>query len=177
MTVRIPAPIRKDLRQKLWAIADQLDWPRLDWYEKAAQYEAWTRDAEVGGLLGHYMDQRQIRVYIKDTIMKGYVRSRQANIAQPFGAIGVSADAECTASWERPHGRRLKDGRVLAWGNADDWKLVLTAVFERAWNVPGTCPFAAILMRSCGKFTEPGVRAMVLDASNRLGIERLIWLA
>jgi len=76
--VRIPDEIRRGLREKLWALADTLDWAKLDWYEKSSQYETWTRDPQVGGLLSNYMDQRRIRVYIKDTIMKGYVRSRQA---------------------------------------------------------------------------------------------------
>ena len=102
MTVRIPAPIRKGLRQKLWTVADGLDWPRLDWYEKSAKYEEWTRDPEVGGLLANYMDQRQIRVYIKDTIMKGYVRSRQASTDRPFAALGIDADADIAEAWEPP---------------------------------------------------------------------------
>lgn len=176
MTVRIPDAIRKGLRQKLWALADTLDWPRLDWYEKSAQYEAWTREQDVGGLLANYMDQRQIRVYIKDTIMKGYVRSRQATTVRPFAALGLEVDADAAETWERPHGRRLKDGRVIIWGNADDWKLVLTAVHERSWGVVGARPFAAVLMSSVGKYAESGARAMVQDAANKLQIERLIWL-
>jgi hypothetical protein len=176
VTIRIPDPIRKGLRQKLWTIADQLDWPRLDWYEKSAQYEEWTRDSEVGGLLANYMDQRQIRVYIKDTIMKGYVRSRQASTERPFSAVGIDGEAEIAEAWERPHGRRLKDGRVVVWGNADDWKLVLTAVHERSWGINGARPFAAVLMFSTGKFAEASVRAMVQDAADKLKIERLVWL-
>jgi hypothetical protein len=176
VSVRIPDHIRRGLREKLWVIADTMDWPRLDWYEKSAQYEAWTRDSDVGGLLAHYMDQRQIRVYIKDTIMKGYVRSRQASTAQPFSALGINGAAEIAEAWERPHGRRLKDGRVIVWGSADDWKLVLTAVHERSWGIPGARPFAAVLMWSVGKYSEPSVRAMVQDAAAKLKIERLVWL-
>jgi len=176
VTVRIPDPIRKGLRQKLWAIADEIDWPRLDWYEKSARYEAWTRDPDVGGLLANYMDQRQIRVYIKDTVMKGYVRSRQASTTRPFSTLGIDENVEVAEAWERPHGRRLKDGRVIVWGSADDWKLVLTAVHERSWGIKGARPFAAVLMWSVGKFAEPRIREMVQDAADKLKIERLVWL-
>jgi hypothetical protein len=168
--------IRKGLRQELWALADDLDWPRLDWYEKSARYEAWTQDPDVGGLLANYMDQRQIRVYIKDTIMKGYVRSRQANTALPFSALGFDREVEIAEARERPHGRRLKDGRVVAWGSADDWKLVLTAVHERSWGIAGARPFAAVLMCSVARYADPAVRAMVQDAADKLKIERLVWL-
>jgi hypothetical protein len=176
VTVRIPGPIRRGLRQKLWSIADELDWPRLNWYEKSAKYEAWTRDPEIGGLLANYMDQRQIRVYIKDTVMKGYVRSRQASTDRPFSALGIDGEVEIAEIWERPHGRRLKDGRVVVWGNADDWKLILTAVHERSWGIMGVRSFAAVLMLATGKFAEPNVRAMVQDAADKLRIERLVWL-
>lgn len=176
MTIRIPDPIRRGLRQRLWALADELDWPRLDWYEKAAQYEAWTRDQHVGGLLANYMDQRQIRVYIKDTIMKGYVRSRQADTMRPFAALGIDSNVEIAEIWERPHGRRLKDGRVIVWGSAEEWKLVLTAVHERSWGTAGAQPYAAVLIWSVGKYAEPSVRAMVQDAARKLEIQRLIWL-
>jgi hypothetical protein len=176
VTVRIPEPIRKGLRQKLWALADDLDWPRLDWYEKSARYEAWTQHPEVGGLLANYMDQRQIRVYIKDTIMKGYVRSRRASTTPPFSALGIDGKVEIVETRERPHGRRLKDGRVVVWGSADDWKLILTAVHERSWGIVGARPFAAVLMSSVGKYAEPSVRAMVQDAASKLKIEHLVWL-
>jgi len=176
VTVRIPDQIRRGLRQKLWALADDLDWSRLDWYEKSARYEAWTRDAEIGGLLANFMDQRQIRVYIKDTIMKGYVRSRQADVDRPFHALGIEASTEVTEVAERPHGRRLIDGRVIVWGNADDWKLVLTAAHERSWGIAGARPYAAVLVRAVGKYADASTRAMVQDAANKLLVERLLWL-
>jgi hypothetical protein len=48
--------------------------------------------------------------------------------------VGIDREAEIAEVWERPHGRRLKDGRVVVWGSADDWKLILTAVHER-WRL------------------------------------------
>jgi hypothetical protein len=176
VTIRIPDPIRRGLRQKLWAYADELDWTRLHWYEKSARYEGWTRAPEIGGLLANFMDQRQIRVYIKDTIMKGYVRSRQAGVDRPLLALGIETTTEIAEAAERPHGRRLVDGRVIAWGNADDWKLVLTAVHERSWGIKGARPYAAILIGAVGKYADPDTRNMVQDAANKLRVERLLWL-
>ena len=174
--MRIPDEIRQGLRTRLWTLADELDWPRLNWYEKAAHYEAWTKAPEVGGVLSNYMDQRRIRVYIKDTIMKGYIRSRQANPATPFRVLKLAENVEIAEAHERPHGRRLKDGRVVVWGNAGDWKLVLTAVHERFYGIAGARPYAAVLMAAGGKYHQPKVRNMVQDAAKKLGIERLLWL-
>ena len=175
--MKIPATVRCGLRERLWAAADALDWTKLEWYQKSAHYEMWTRDPNVGGVLAHYLDHRRIRVYIKDTIMKGYVRARQASPDTPLHALGIDGDVPIVETHERPHGRRLQDGRVVAWGSAEEWKLVLTALHERSYGVADARPHAAVLLSaSVGKFHQPQVRAMVEDAAAKLGIERLVWL-
>lgn len=73
--MRIPNKLRDKLRTAFWAKANELGWQELMWAQKSPLYEAWTRDPEIGGQLSHYMDHRRIRVYLKDTIMKGYVRT------------------------------------------------------------------------------------------------------
>src|SRR5438132_1641596 len=117
----------------------------MTWVEKSPLYEAWTRDSEIGGRLSRYMDQRQIRVYIKDTVMKGYVRNRQSDPTLPLSMLRISSQTPIAEAFERPHGRRLQDGRVIAWGNAEDWKLVITAIHERSYGIKGARPYAAIL--------------------------------
>lgn len=174
--MKIPTPIRRGLRERLWALADQLDWTRLEWYEKSAYYEAWTRDPDIGELLSRYMDQQQVRVYIKDTVMKGYVRSRQADHMIALNALAIDPDVQVADRQERPHGRRLTDGRVIAWGNAEDWKLVLMAVFERSYQLCDAVPYGAVLLASVGRYSETSIRAMVENAAEKLGIERVVWL-
>jgi hypothetical protein len=178
--MRIPDGVRFGMRQKLWAVADAVDWARLTWVEKSAYYEAWTRDPEVGGNLGHYMDQSQVRVYIKDTIMKGYGMSRLADPSGVMRVLGLSGNAEeavtVAAEYERPHGRRLSDGRVIAWGKASDWKAILMSIHERAFEAREGRPYGAVLSSSVGRFTEDDTRRLVADAAKRLGIERLVWM-
>jgi len=182
--MRIPDSVRAGLRSKLWALADQIDWSRLSWHEKAKQYEVWTRDPDVGGLLSNYMDQRQIRVYIKDTIIKGYIRSRLEDPLPVMRVLGLiendAEDAEilmAAEDYERPHGRRLADGKVIVWSKAKDWKAVLMVTHERAFMVKGAVPYAAVLFAAGGRFSEERFRRMVQDAATRLGIERVVWLA
>lgn len=179
--MRIPESVRGGLRKKLWKIADDLDWSRQDWKEKATQYEAWVRSPEVGGLLSNYMDQRQVRVYIKDTIMKGYVRSRLADPKPVLRVLGLLQDGEDppreAEEYERPHGRRFADGRVIVWSKAKDWKTVLMVTHERAHIADGATPYAAVLFSAAGQFAEVAFREMVEDAATKLDIERVVWLA
>jgi hypothetical protein len=173
--MRIPEEIRQGLRTKLWARADELGWQNLSWVEKSPIYEQWTKDAEVGGVLSRFMDARQLRVYIKDTLMKGYVRNRQADALPPLRMLSVAAD-QVAENFERPHGRRLRDGTVVVWGNAEDWKLVVTAVHERSYGVNGTHAHAVVLFQALGRFHEADTRAMVEAAAKKLGVARLLWV-
>ncbi|MCB9779719.1 MAG: hypothetical protein H6742_14235 [Alphaproteobacteria bacterium] len=178
--MRIPEDVRSGLRTRLWALADDLDWSSLSWAEKSTHYEAWTKDPSVGGQLAHYMDQRQIRVYVKDTIMKGYGRSRLANPERVMRVLGLNGGSGgplfgVAQEYQRPHGRRLADGRVIAWGKAKDWKGILMTLHERAFESKGT-PHAAVLMSAVGRFQEDDVRALVQDAATKLGVVRLVWL-
>lgn len=174
--MRVPDPLRKELREKLWARADELGWQGLSWVEKSPIYEAWTKDPEIGGRLSHYMDSQQVRVYIKDTLQKGYIRSRQADPTRPFRVLEIPEDAAVAEVHERPHGRRLADGRVICWGNADDWKLVLMATHERSYGIKNARPYAAVLLYAMGKFGQRHVREMVQSAADKLGIQELVWL-
>ncbi|MDP2317138.1 MAG: hypothetical protein Q8P41_29895 [Pseudomonadota bacterium] len=171
----MPDDVRAGMRRKLWAFADTVDWSRLSWGEKSAHYEAWTRDPEVGGQLGHYMDQRRVRVYIKDTVMKGYGRSRLADPSGAMRVLGILPIAPAK-EYERPHGRLLADGRVIAWGKAKDWKAILMSIHERAFESKEGRPYGAVLSSAVGRFTDDNTRRLVADAAKKLGIEKLVWL-
>ena len=172
----IPKQIRDSIKEHLWAEADKLDWTNLSASEKAKFYSQWTETSSIGGKLGVYMDPRQIRVYLKDTLLKSYTRERLANPDRIFRVLEIESTVSIAEEYIKPHGRRLWDGRVIAWSRASEWKPTLLAVFERAFDDPNYRPFAAVLLQSSSKLSAPNTKAMVEDAARRLGIEHLIWL-
>jgi len=173
----IPDHVRQGLRTRLWGIADEMGWARLGGAQKTAQYDVWAKDADVGGVLGRYMDQREVRVYIKDTVMKGYGRRQLADPQQVLRILGLSGDASTTHCFERPHGRRLPDGRVVCWGNAADWKTVVTAIHERAYLAEfASYPGEAVLLAADGRFADVRFREMVEDAAKKLLIPKVHWI-
>ena len=173
--MRLPDAVRLSIRKRLWAIAEEISWERLSVSEKTLCYEGWARDPDIGGVLERYMDLRRVHVYLKDTIMKEYGRSRLADASTAFRVLGVSADVAVIETYQKPHGRTLADGRVICWGRAEDWKGILMAVHERAF-VDSRDPHAAVLMSSIGKFHNEEDRAVVVNAANKLDITKLIWL-
>lgn len=177
MSAALPADIRERIRQKIWAQANELDWPRISDFERTVWYENWTKDKDVGGVLSHFMDARKVRVYIKDSLLKPYLRSRLQNGWESvLLAINLDAsEAIIEKSYDKPHGRQLTDGKVICWGNSREWKSVLFSVFERAYKLDSGQPHAAVLVET-GRTTSAGIREMVLDASNKLGLSHLAWI-
>lgn len=174
--MRVPDHIRKDLRRRLWGLADEVGWTDLSPSAKSSHYENWTRDPDIGGRLSRFMDRSRVRVYLKDTLLKEYTRTRSGDAARPFRVLGLSGTANTAATYEKPHGRRLENGRVVCWGRAEEWKSVLMAVHERAYASDEYKPYGVILTHAVGRFKESRVRALVGDAATKLGVERLIWL-
>lgn len=173
--MNLPDNIRDQLRERMWGIADGIDWLALGPTEKTQYYENWTKDPEVGGVLQRYMAVGQVRVYIKDSLLKDYPQARRASHDKPFRMLGLNGQIEIKRSFIKPHGRLLTDGRIICWGRAADWKAILLAVFERSFTTRDAKPHAAILTESTGKYSDTSARAVVIEAAKRLGIEKLIW--
>ena len=171
----IPSATRAGLKKKLWDEADRLGWSELSQAEKARYYEVWTKDPQIGGVVSRYLDGGQVRVYLKDTLLKDYGRARMADPHRALRALGLKDQAGFVEEYIKPHGRRLEDGRVVCWGRADDWKAILMAVHERAFMGKGL-RFGAVLMFSSGRYHEAHGRAVVEDAARRLGIQHIVWL-
>lgn len=174
--MRVPSEVRTEIRQRLWEAADTLGWHTLTWVEKSPLYEGWTKDVSIGGVLSRYMDQRQVRVYIKDTLMKGYVRNRQNDLEHILRIVGLDSKPVVTELYQRPHGVCLDASLLLCWGSADEWKLILTAIHERGYEMPGSRLCAVVLLNALGRFHQLDTRAMVEDAAKKLLIERVCWV-
>ncbi|WP_026987052.1 hypothetical protein [Fodinicurvata fenggangensis] len=168
--------IREEVRQRLWADADQLEWTRLSDAEKSRQYSQWTEDPNIGGRLGAFMDPRKVRVYIKDTLLKSYTRERMADPRAAFRILGIPEDAVCFESFIKPNGCRLTDGRVVCWSLASYWKPTLLAVYERAYWISEASPHGAVLFHAADQFPNLRTRMMVEDIAARLEIQQLRWV-
>jgi hypothetical protein len=176
MSGKVPKDVRDRVTAMLWSRADDIDWARLPDTSRAEWYENWSKDPSVGGVLGNFMDPRLVRVYIKDSLLKPYIRHRTgAAEAQVLGVVGISCAETVLRTYVKPHGRLLDDGRVTCWGNSRDWKSILISVYERAKAERTGRAFGAVLIES-GPTHDPNIRALVSDVARRLDIEQLKWL-
>jgi hypothetical protein len=173
--MNLPDAMRDQLREQMWRIADDIDWLALGSTEKTQYYENWTKDPAVGGVLQRYMALGQIRVYIKDSLLKDYPQARRASHEKAFRMLSIDGGVDIVRTFIKPHGRQLTDGRIVCWGRAADWKSILLAAFERSVTIKGTRPHAVVLTESSGKYADATARRVVIEAARRLGIETLLW--
>ena len=172
---RVPDALRREARERLWRWADELGWVHLPAGEKSRWYGTWTESPDVGQRLAPFLDPLKIRVYIKDTLLKDYQRSRLAMSRGPLLNLGLSEELHAPIVFEKPYGLVASAGRVVAWGRASDWKTILLAVHERAYRT-GLVPFGAALLQSGARYQTDADRAVVEEAARLLRIQRLAWM-
>jgi hypothetical protein len=175
IAVTLPSDIRTQIVGLLWKQADAVNWSTLSQAKKAEYYAEWAIDAKIGGVLAGYMQTENIRVYIKDTLMKSYTREHSAEPEKWLQALGIEGATAITKTFIKPHGCLLADGRVIAWGKAAAWKMITTAAFERSYAAERT-PYGIVLSAAVGKYFQAKTRTMVEDAAHRLGIPQVVWI-
>jgi hypothetical protein len=173
--VTIPTAVREEIRSWLWTEADRLFWSSLSFTDKSRYYTIWTENPAIGGKLAGYMDPRQVRVYIKDTLLKSYTRERLSDPAPVLRLLNLPSDSKFIETYIKPHGRRLSDKREIAWSRATEWKATLMALHERAFEGKGQ-PFGAVLFEARTKHADPPAREVVEQAREKLGIQKIVWI-
>lgn len=171
----VPDDLRQALREMLWERADALRWSELPPPDKSRWYSRWTESPEIGGRLAPFLDPLKVRVYIKDTLLKDYQRSRLQSARRPLLHLGLSESIEQLEVFEKPYGLLIPGNRIVAWGKAVDWKTILMAVHERAFLRKGI-PYGAALLDAGARFQHPQDRAVVDEAAGLLKINELAWI-
>jgi hypothetical protein len=173
----IPSKVRQQLKETLWRRADALNWSRISDSHRSQWYQNWSKDSQIGGVLAHFMDPRKVRVYIKDSLLKSYMREKSAfgltSVAESLGVDGTNLPS--VKRFAKPDGALLADGRLFCWGNSRDWKFVILATFERAYKTPMSHAHAVVFFET-GQTLEAGTRQLVAAVAEHLRIERVVWI-
>lgn len=171
----MPENIRRGIKDALWEKLDELSWLTMSDGEHSSYYEQWTKAPDIGGKLGHFMDPRAVRVYIKDTLVKDYARESLLGSADKvLRLLEINPDSAIAKRFIKPHGVLLEDQRVICWGKSRDWKHLLMAAFERQRSV-NTDISSAVVMLETGKVVDEVSRALIRDAAKRLNVAPLRW--
>jgi hypothetical protein len=121
-----------------------------------------------------YIDPGQVRVYIKDTLLKGYSQNKLKDPQRVRRILRIPSSVVPVETFRKPHGQLLSDDTVISWGRADDWRVVIISAYERAQAASHRRALAAVLLNTGGRF-EP-VRQLAADLASRLDVERVVWV-
>ena len=171
----IPGDLREELRELLWCEADRIGWMSLPTATKSQCYSNWVRDPAIGGKLARYMAGSEVRVYLKDSLLKSYCIERLRDHRRPFRVLGISEDTAVAKRYVKPAGCRLADGRIVCWSRATEWKTTMMAVYERGFGGEPE-KHGVVFFGACGAYAEGSVRRMVEEAGRRLGVSNVKWL-
>lgn len=166
----VPSDVKTALSKIIWKEADELDWTHISIHQKAVQYKFWAQDERIGQVLSRYMPIERVHPYIKDSMLKAYANSKKLHAKVVLGFLHLDSSARA-AKYKQPFGIRLDDGKIVCWGRALDWKIILLAIFERSLERSSYSAHSVILTDSHGKFASTKFQGIVKEAARKLEID------
>jgi hypothetical protein len=170
----IPTVIRSIIFEKLWSEADRIGWNKLTISEKTLQYKNWAQEDEIGGILSKYMSVERVHPYIKDSIMKSYVKNNRESVPNILRIAGFSSEEKVVKEYVKPFGILLESNEMIVWGRAVDWKIIMLSIYERTYK-NNFIPQCVILNTHHGRFSTTEFRDLIFSSSQQLGIKSVIF--
>jgi len=169
------AEIKEIVTKRVHAIADDVDWSYLTIPQRQRYYEEWTDAPEIGGLLGQVMEVHNVRVYLKDTVMRAYARGRRPGMEKLLASMSISC-GQVTRAYIKPEAV-LCDGRDLYTTTvAKEWKGAIMSAFERGCEVRNVRRNVVFMSEhTVGRFVDQAYRDVIGAAAKRLGVE-VLWM-
>ncbi len=167
--------IKRKITKQVHKMADEADWLHLNIPERQRHYEAWTADPQIGGQLSQVMPANRVRVYLKDTVLKQYSKTRRTPIIQLLNTMGTECQ-RVTHKFQKPEAILCDGSRLFTLAAAKDWRNALTSAFERAYELDSKQENVLILTdHTAGRFVDLSYRKVIEDAATRLEVS-VIWL-
>lgn len=173
--------IKAIVSARVHALADQLDWSHLTIEQRRQHYESWTADENIGGLLCKVIDSNRVRVWLKDTVMKSYLKTQRPCITDFLSRIGVPHGA-VLRSYMKPEAVLCEDSNLFVGGDlftltvAKEWRVGLLSAYERAAEITRLGQNKMYFIEhTSGRFVDQSYRDLISAAGVRLGIE-VTWV-
>jgi hypothetical protein len=163
------------VKQIVFERAERAGYEMLTISDRRKLYEEWTSDPEIGGALKQVMPASRVRVFLKDTIIGEYLRSRKAGIEDVLRAQGIQP-ASIDEAFIKPKGWLINGGELHTVCQAAEWKIALLNSFQRAAERPYVRSNTLYITNHVrGQFVDPCFRRIVESAGKRLDVQ-ITWV-
>jgi len=167
--------VKKNIAKIIHSIADKADWSHLTIPERQRYYEGWTNDPEIGGALAQIMEPSRIRVYLKDTIMKDYAKSKRPELKKLLKSLSYSYNVT-SKEYTKPVGLLCDQNKLYTLSVAKEWKIALLSAFERGYDVKNIKENVLFIIdHTSGRFVDKSYRKLIDDSSSRLAV-KIVWV-
>lgn len=173
--------IKQVVSARVHAIADQVGWSHLTIEERRKHYEAWTNDENIGGLLGQVIDPNRVRVWLKDTVIKNYMKGKRPGVPTFLSRTGVPCGS-ILRTYIKPdavlceHADLFVRGNLFTLSVAKEWRVALMSAYERAVEITRIDRnIVFVIEHTSGRYTDQSYRDMISGAGAKLGVE-VIWV-
>lgn len=163
--------IKRRVRAEVHARAAAAGWANLGRERRRELYERWSEDPAVGGLLSEVMQPHQVRVYLKDTVLKKYARGARPGLPALLQGMGVRWDE--VTRWYTTPAAMLCDGKALyTLALAKDWKIAVMNAFERRCDAgPLERNLVLLTDHTAGRLVDRDYRGIIEAAGRRLDVD------
>jgi hypothetical protein len=140
--LKIPEPVRNNLIQKVFQLADTEGYMTNNRVENARFMDRLVADPEIGGVLLDFMEEKRVRTYIKDGILNQYTKSKRAVADDSLkNAISRFYNEECSLLGKNNDVLifRMRDSNktlVVATGTFVKWETALRKILLHIGATP-----------------------------------------
>ncbi|MGX9688519.1 hypothetical protein ACTQ9L_15415 [Deinococcus wulumuqiensis] len=168
--------VKEEVTKRIHALADKLDWCHLNIPQKTKHYEEWAVDPELGGKIAAIMGQEKVHMFIKDTVMRAYRRSKRLPLEQLLKNMGIQ-HGSLIRSYEKPHALLYDHSHLYTLTVAKEWRMAMLSAYERAAQASEKVEQNRLFITDhrVDRFVDQSYRNLIEAAGKRLDVE-VYWV-
>lgn len=164
--------IKGDVTKRIHALADDLDWCHLSIPQKTRLYETWATDPTLGGQIAAVIGQEKVHMFIKDTVMRAYRRSKRTPLDLLLKNMGINHEY-LIRSYEKPYALLYDHTHLYTLTVAKEWRMAMLSAYERAAMASEGVERNLMLVTDhrVDRFLDQSYKQLIQAAGERLDVE------
>lgn len=173
--LELPDDPRKDIIRRVREMADKADWCHLKIPEKSALYRQWVNDPTIGGELARLDGPDSVRVFLKDTVIKQYLKEKRPVLKDLLKQMGLDCK-HVTTTYEKPEALLCDDGRLYTLAVAKEWRVAIFSAFERAHDRGKVTENLVFFTdHDVDRYTDRSYKTMIEHGAEKLDV-KIHWI-
>jgi len=173
--LELPGNPRQDIIKRVRELADKADWYHLKIHERSALYAQWVNDPTIGGELAKTEGAERVRIFLKDTVIKQYMREKRPKLRYLLKQMSLDC-RYVTREFEKPVALLCDSKRLYTLALAKEWRVAILSAYERAHGVTGLVENLVFFTdHDVDRYTDRSYKALIESAAEKLDV-KVHWI-